>query len=171
MSAAIKKEEQSLPSELPQTRCLKRFQLVLIKPSHYDDDGYVIRWWRALIPSNSLAALYGIGRDCADQQVLGPNVAIDLEAIDETNAHIDISAIIARFRRHGTFGLVALVGVQSNQYPRALDIARPFRNAGIPVAIGGFHVSGCLAMLDGRAVDLDDCRCNLGPDDRAAPSV
>ncbi len=35
------------------------FQLVLIKPSHYDDDGYVIRWWRAMIPSNSLAAVYG----------------------------------------------------------------------------------------------------------------
>ena len=32
----------------------RRFQLVLVKPSHYDDDGYVIRWWRAMIPSNSL---------------------------------------------------------------------------------------------------------------------
>ena len=171
MSAAIKKEGQLARSDLPLPRCVKRFQLVLIKPSHYDDDGYVIRWWRAMIPSNSLAALYGIGRDCADRQVLGPDVAIDLEAIDETNTRIDISAIVARFQRHGIFGLVALVGVQSHQYPRALDIARPFRDAGIPVAIGGFHVSGCLAMLDGRAVDLDDCRCNLGPDDRAAPSV
>ena len=28
----------------------RRFQLVLIKPSHYDDDGYVIRWWRSNIP-------------------------------------------------------------------------------------------------------------------------
>jgi hypothetical protein len=37
----------------------QRFQLILLKPSHYDDDGYVIRWWRAVIPSNSLAALYG----------------------------------------------------------------------------------------------------------------
>ena len=54
--------------------------------------------------------------------------------------------------------MVALVGVQSNQYPRALDIARPFRDAGVPVVIGGFHVSGCLSMLDGRAVDLDACR-------------
>ena len=43
----------------------RRFQLVLIKPSHYDDDGYVIRWWRALIPSNSLAAVYGLALDCA----------------------------------------------------------------------------------------------------------
>ena len=136
----------------------RRFQLVLIKPSHYDDDGYVIRWWRAMIPSNSLAAVYGIAADCAERQVLGPDVAIDIEVIDETNTRVDVPALLARFRRHGNFGLVALVGVQSNQYPRALDIARPFRAAGIAVAIGGFHVSGCLSMLDGRAVDLDACR-------------
>jgi Radical SAM superfamily len=136
----------------------RRFQLVLIKPSHYDDDGYVIRWWRAMIPSNSLAAVYAIAVDCAERQVLGPDVAIDIEVIDETNTRIDVTALLARFRRHRDFGLVALVGVQSNQYPRALDIARAFKAAGIPVAIGGFHVSGCLSMLDGRAVDLDACR-------------
>src|SRR6266581_1434960 len=136
----------------------RRFQLVLIKPSHYDDDGYVIRWWRAMIPSNSLAAVYGIAADCAERQVLGPEVAIDIEVIDETNTRIDVPTLLARFRSHGNFGLVALTGVQSNQYPRALDIARPFREAGIHVAMGGFHVSGCLSMLDGRAVDLDICR-------------
>jgi hypothetical protein len=136
----------------------RRFQLVLIKPSHYDDDGYVIRWWRAMIPSNSLAAVYGIAADCAERQVLGPDVAIDIEVIDETNTRIDVPTLLARFRSHSNFGLVALTGVQSNQYPRALDIARPFRDAGIQVAMGGFHVSGCLSMLDGRAVDLDTCR-------------
>jgi Radical SAM superfamily len=136
----------------------RRFQLLLIKPSHYDDDGYVIRWWRTLIPSNSLAAVYGIALDCAERRVLGPDVAIHIEAIDETNTRVDVPARIAAFTRHGGFGLVALVGVQSNEYPRALDLARPFRAAGIPVLIGGFHVSGCLAMLDGQAVDLDECR-------------
>jgi Radical SAM superfamily len=136
----------------------RRFQLVLIKPSHYDDDGYVIRWWRAMIPSNSLAAVYGIAADCAERHVLGPDVTIDIEVIDETNTRIDVAMLLARFRRHGHFGCIALVGVQSNQYPRALDIARPFRAAGIPVAMGGFHVSGCLSMLDGRAIDLDACR-------------
>ncbi len=136
----------------------RRFQLILIKPSHYDDDGYVIRWWRALIPSNSLAAVYAIAADCAKRQVLGPDVTIDIEAIDETNTRVDVASLVARLRRHRNFGLVALVGVQTNQYPRALDIARPFRTAGISVAIGGFHVSGCLSMLDGRAVGLDACR-------------
>ncbi|THK38996.1 radical SAM protein [Ensifer sp. MPMI2T] len=136
----------------------KRFQLILIKPSHYDDDGYVIRWWRAMIPSNSLAALYGIAADCAERQVLGPDVSIDITVIDETNTRIDFPALLRTLGNHDNFGMVALVGVQSNQYPRALDIARPFREAGIPVAMGGFHVSGCLAMLDGKPVELDTCR-------------
>ncbi len=136
----------------------RRFQLVLIKPSHYDDDGYVIRWWRGIIPSNSLAAVYGIAADCAERKVLGPDVAIDIAVIDETTTRIDTAQLLARFRQHGGFGLVALVGVQSNEYPRALDVARPFRQAGVPVAMGGFHVSGCLSMLDGHAVGLDECR-------------
>ena len=111
-----------------------------------------------MIPSNSLAAVYGIAADCAERQVLGPDVAIDIAVIDETNTHIDVPALLVGLRRHRNFGLVALVGVQSNEYPRALDIARPFREAGVQVAMGGFHVSGCLSMLDGHAVDLDACR-------------
>ncbi|WP_064838245.1 MULTISPECIES: B12-binding domain-containing radical SAM protein [unclassified Rhizobium] len=136
----------------------RRFQLILIKPSHYDDDGYVIRWWRAMIPSNSLAALYGIAAECAERKVLGPDTAIDITVIDETNTRIDFAGLLAQFKRHDNFGMIALVGVQTNQYPRALDIARPFRDAGLPVSIGGFHVSGCLSMLDGKAVGLEACR-------------
>ena len=41
-------------------------------------------------------------------------------------------------------GMVMLVGVQSNQFPRALDLARPLRERGIQVGIGGFHVSGMI---------------------------
>ena len=87
----------------------KRFQLVLIKPSHYDDDGYVIRWWRAMIPSNSLAAVYGIAADCAERQVLGPDVAIDIDAIDETQyarQHPRVARTIPTSRRFGLVGAV-----------------------------------------------------------------
>jgi radical SAM superfamily enzyme YgiQ (UPF0313 family) len=142
----------------PASAAARRFQLVLIKPSHYGDDGYVIRWWRAMIPSNSLAAVFGIALDCIERDVLGPGVEIDVEAIDEFSQRIDVDKLVQDFKRRGNFGLVALVGVQSNQYPRALDLARPLRAAGIPVAIGGFHVSGCLSMLDGEAVGLGACR-------------
>ncbi len=30
----------------------RRFCLVLVKPSHYDDNGYVIQWYRSPVPSN-----------------------------------------------------------------------------------------------------------------------
>ena len=84
----------------------QRFQLVLVKPSHYDDDGYVIRWWRAIIPSNSLAAMYSIAADCAERQILGPDVAIAIEAIDETHTRVNVPKLLKRFRGHGNFGLV-----------------------------------------------------------------
>lgn len=123
------------------------FDLVMIKPSHYDEDGYPITWWRTFLPSNSLAALNGIARDCQERQVLGPDVSIHLFTHDETNNHVVPARIIRKIRRRGSRALIAFIGVQSNQFGRVMDMARPFRAAGIPVAIGGFHVSGCLSML------------------------
>jgi radical SAM superfamily enzyme YgiQ (UPF0313 family) len=52
-------------------------------------------------------------------------------------------------------GIVMLVGVQSNQFPRALDIAAPLCARAIKVCIGGFHVSGTISMLNGVDQDLD----------------
>jgi hypothetical protein len=52
------------------------FKIVLIKPSHYDEQGYVIQWRRSTIPSNSLASVYGLLAECAEARVLGPEVEI-----------------------------------------------------------------------------------------------
>jgi radical SAM superfamily enzyme YgiQ (UPF0313 family) len=123
------------------------FHLVLIKPSHYDDDGYVIQWVKSSIPSNTLAALHGLALDCDRRKVLGDDVEMRITVLDETNTRIRPDRLIEEIRAGGGFGLVGLVGVQTNQFPRGVDIARPFALAGIPVCIGGFHVSGCLAML------------------------
>ena len=135
----------------------KTFCLILVKPSHYDDDGYVIQWYRSSIPSNSLAALYGLARDCADRRVLGEDTDLEICAFDETNTEIRPERLARMIERAGS-GMVALVGVQSNQFPRALDIARPLRARGIQVGVGGFHVSGTLSMLDGKDALLDEAR-------------
>ena len=52
--------------------------------------------------------------------------------------------------------MVGLIGVQSNQYPRALDLARQFRAQGLTVVMGGFHVSGCISMLPALPADLQE---------------
>src|SRR5262245_10394822 len=135
------------------------FSLYLIKPSHYDDDGYVIQWARSSIPANTLAALNGLALDYAERQVLGEDIELRVTAWDETNTRIRTDRIIRQMRASGGRGLVALVGVQSNQFPRAVDIARPLRAAGLQVVIGGVHVSGCLAMLPEIPPELQKALC------------
>lgn len=134
----------------------KVFHVVLIKPSHYDDDGYVIQWWRSSIPSNTLAALFSLARDCAHRQVLGEDVYLRITVLDETNTRIRIHEIATMIQADGGRGVVGLAGVQSNQYPRALDIARKLRREGIDVCIGGFHVSGILATLSELTPELQE---------------
>ena len=133
----------------------RAFHVEMIKPSHYDDEGYVIQWRKASIPSNSLASLYTIVQDAADRQVLSADVTLTFDGWDECNAVISEDRITRRIARAGA-GVVFLVGVQTNQFPRALDMARAFRARGLNVAIGGFHVSGYLTMLPELSRDLQE---------------
>ena len=130
------------------------FHFVMIKPSHYDDDGYPIQWIRSAIPSNTLACLNALAEDARRRDVLGPGVEFRLHTYDETNRRVRPDRIIRTIRKSGGRALIALVGVQSNQFPRAVDLARPFLAAGLPVCAGGFHVSGCIAMLPELPDDL-----------------
>jgi radical SAM superfamily enzyme YgiQ (UPF0313 family) len=131
----------------------RRFVVELIKPSHYDDDGYVIQWAKSWVPSNSLACLYAIAQDAASQKVLGADVEIEISAYDECHTIIPVKKIARRIREAGS-GLVCLVGVQSNQFPRAMAMAEQFRALGVAVAAGGFHISGCLSMLPELPPDI-----------------
>ncbi len=134
----------------------EQFLVELIKPSHYDDDGYVIQWWRGFVPSNSLSSIYGLALDAQARQVLGEDIDITIRAHDETNTKVPVRSIIRRFARNANRGLVLIVGVQTNQFARAVDIATELRASGIKVAIGGFHVSGCIAMLPEMPPEMRD---------------
>ncbi|MFQ5588288.1 MAG: B12-binding domain-containing radical SAM protein [Nitrospiria bacterium] len=130
------------------------FRVVLIKPSHYDDDGYVIRWQLSSIPSNSLACLYAITEQVRLDKALGDDVQLIIDVYDETNQKIPVQKILKQFRAPGAKGIVCMVGVQTNQFPRAVDLCRQFMVGGMPTLIGGFHVSGCLSMLEKIPGDL-----------------
>jgi hypothetical protein len=132
--------------------------VVLIKPTHYDDDGYPIQWVRSAIPSNTLACLNGLAEDARARAVLGAGVEIRLHTYDETNRRVRPNQIIKLVRSSGGKALICLVGVQSNQFPRAVDLAQPFLAAGLPVCIGGFHVSGCIAMLPELPQDIREAQ-------------
>ena len=143
----------------------RRFQLFLIKPSHYDDDGYVIQWSvprsrRTRWPASTALRLTPRSGKC-----LGEDVAIDITAIDETNTRIerqkDRVATSAATAASEWWGSSACS--PTNFLARWTSPA-PLREAGVPVVIGGFHVSGCLAMLPEMQPDLQealDLGCSL----------
>jgi radical SAM superfamily enzyme YgiQ (UPF0313 family) len=122
-----------------------RLVVVLIRPSRYDEDGYVVRHWRGTLPSNTLSCLHGLTQDAVASGALAP-IAVEVHAFDEGVDRVDPRRLGRTLRRPGTKVLVALAGVQTNQFPRAQDLARQCRAEGFDVMIGGFHVSGSVAM-------------------------
>jgi radical SAM superfamily enzyme YgiQ (UPF0313 family) len=134
---------------MPRSDSPRRLTVVLIKPSRYDDDGYVVRHWRGVLPSNTLAALHSLTEKVASAGALGAGTEVRIAAYDETVHQVDATAVARRHRPRGPddLTLIALVAVQTNQWPRAADLAIAFRRRGLPVLIGGFHVSGILELF------------------------
>ncbi|MBI4388285.1 MAG: radical SAM protein [Candidatus Omnitrophica bacterium] len=132
----------------------EKLNLYLLKPSKYDDDGYVIRHWKGVLPSNTLACLYGLSEDVRKREVLGSGLKWHVEAIDETVQKVNIRKIIQSSKQKKAKTIVCLVGVQSNQFPRARDLALAFRQAGLDVLMGGFHVSGILSTFSNLSSEL-----------------
>src|SRR5919108_1516521 len=152
MSGQITSGRESTNDSTPKLP-FKRFRIVLIKPSKYDDDGYVIRFWKGVLPSNTLNVLHGLTEEVKSSRVFG-ELEIEIVTLDETAEKLPVRKIIRWSRRPFTKLVVGLVGVQTNQFPRAFDLARQFRAAGIDVILGGFHTSGTINMLGDQEPDI-----------------
>src|SRR5918994_7941344 len=134
---------------------VEKFRIVLIKPSKYDDEGYVIRFWKGVLPSNTLNVLHGLTEDVKQRRVFG-DLPIEVTTFDETAEKVPLKKIIRWGREANTQLLVCMVGVQTNQFPRALDMARVLRGEGIAVIIGGFYTSGTVNMLGEQEPDMQE---------------
>jgi len=134
---------------------IEKFHVVLIKPSKYDDDGYLIRFWKGVLPSNTLNVLHGLTEDIKERRVFG-KLNIEVTTFDETAEKVPVNKIIRWSKESGTRLLVCMVGVQTNQFPRAVDMSRRFRAAGITVIMGGFHTSGTINMLSDQEPEIQE---------------
>ncbi len=125
---------------------MKKFHVILIKPSRYDDDGYVVSWFRGVLVSNSMAVMNALTEQAEREKTLGPDVEIITHFYDETVRKIPVERL-AREVESGDRAIVCMVGVQTNQFTRAVDLGKEFMACGLNVMIGGFHVSGSIQML------------------------
>lgn len=127
----------------------RKLVVLLVKPTTYDDRGYPLRFRRGVLPSNSLAAMYSLTREVVGDASLDVEEA-EVHVFDDAvwNQRVsDPKTIMRTHDREDTCVVVGLVGVQTNQFPRAVHLAEQFQAAGASVVFGGFHVSGSISSL------------------------
>ncbi len=130
-------------------------RVVIVKPSKYLADGSVGRFRRGFMPNSTVPYM----------RSMTPSVAagtrVEVHTIDEY-VHIDRRYMSLLGRPQGGRALLALVGVQSHQFHRALDLAADARRRGCMVVIGGPHVMTCdTSILYGRGVSFAQAEAEL----------
>ena len=126
-----------------------RLRVVVLKPSKYGEDGFVERFRWGFMPNGTVPHL----KSMTPARV--GDVPCEVHAIDEY-VQTDLRYLSLLHTEPGTATLLALVGVQSHQLHRALDLAAYAREQGVTSAIiGGPHPMTCdTAMLQGRGVSF-----------------
>ncbi|HEX7185442.1 MAG TPA: radical SAM protein [Thermoanaerobaculia bacterium] len=124
-------------------------RVVLLKPSKYGMDGYVERFRWGFMPNSTLGYLASL----TPPDVEG--TPCEVVAIDEY-VHTDLDYLRLLERDPSRRTLLALVGVQSHQLHRALDLAALARERGVGCCvIGGPHAMTCeTSALQGRGVSF-----------------
>ena len=123
-------------------------RVVILKPSKYTADGYVERFRWGFMPNSTVPYV----RSMTPAGLGG--TPVEVHAIDEY-VHTDLGYLSLLGRPRGGRTLLALVGVQSHQFHRALDLAAYARRNGCMAVIGGPHAMTCdTSMLHGRGVSF-----------------
>ncbi|MEQ9454327.1 MAG: radical SAM protein [Phycisphaeraceae bacterium] len=130
-----------------------RLIVAYILCSSYDEDGYPRRYLRGIFPSNTLGCLTTLTESLNGSGLLAPDTDIEVRCYDDTLESPPIRQLASEADANTTV-LIGLAGVQSCQFARATDLAFQCRDLGMPVLVGGFHVSGSLAMLDRTPFEL-----------------
>ena len=123
-------------------------RVVILKPSKYRPDGYVERFRWGFMPNSTVPYMRSMTPAGLD------GTQVEVYTIDEY-VHTDLRYLSLLKQPRSGRTLLALVGVQSHQFHRALDLAAYARRNGCLAVIGGPHVMTCdTSMLQGRGVSF-----------------
>ncbi len=114
-------------------------RIVVIKPSKYDHEGFVERYHKGFMPNATIPFIASMASEIMENSF--PEVQYDLVVLDEyveTSLNNFYSAFDDRKKN-----LLLIVGVQSHQFQRALDIAAFAYNMDVLVVMGGPHPMTC----------------------------
>lgn len=133
-------------SQLLEPEPIRAIRVYFIKPSRYDENGYVSYFRWGVQPNNTLTVMSALNDTY--NKLYGAQRSVHLDTViwdevcDGVISPATIKAIKEKAREDGVELMIGIAGVQSNQYPRGRDLALQFKAEGLPVMMGGFHVSG-----------------------------
>lgn len=129
----------------------RRLVVALVHPSNYDHadlsggSSYVQTYTRGVIPCNTLRVLQSLTEEALGRPFYA---RMDTELyIFEDNIRSSQKAfrrLLKRFPSEDVLLVVGLVGVQTNQFPRALDLCRSALSCGARVVWGGPHITASI---------------------------
>ena len=127
---------------------MRPLEVILIKPSKYNPDGFVQRFWKGFMPNATGRHIMSM----TPAEASGAPVRVSW--VDEyVYRPEEFMHLLSGSSDHRT--LVALVGVQSHQFQRALDLAAFAVAHGCLAIIGGPHPMTCDTKdLQGRGVSF-----------------
>jgi len=125
----------------------RTLRIVILKPGKYAEDGYVERFRRGFMPNSTIVHLASL----TPPEVGG--VRCEVLTLDEY-VHGDLGYLDLLRGDPSRTTLLALAGVQSHQFHRALDLAALARARGVEhCVVGGPHAMTCdTTELHGRGV-------------------
>lgn len=117
-----------------------KLRVVILKPGKYAADGYVERFRWGFMPNSTLPHI----RSMTPESLNG--TAIEVHTVDEY-VHRDLQYLDLLKKEAGIRTLLTIVGVQSHQFHRALDLAAYALRNGCMAVIGGPHPMTCDTTL------------------------
>jgi hypothetical protein len=133
----------------------QQLRVVILKPSKYTPEGMVERFLWGFMPNSTVPYLRSMTPRIVN------NSSVDIHTIDEY-VHTDLGYLTLLSRPQAGQTLLALVGVQSHQFHRALDLAAYAKSNGCQAIIGGPHVMTCeTRSLQGRGVSFAQAEAEL----------
>jgi hypothetical protein len=132
-----------------------QLRVIILKPSKYLADGSVERFRWGFMPNSTVPYMRSMTPSVA------AGTSVEVHTVDEY-VHTDRRYMSLLNRPQGGRTLLALVGVQSHQFHRALDLAAYARRRGCMVVIGGPHVMTCdTSMIHGCGVSFAQAEAEL----------
>src|SRR4029450_2256573 len=111
-------------------------RVLVVKPSKYDQRGFVERFRRGFMPNTTVPYVASLTPRAVD------GLPCEVETVDEY-VQTDVDSLRRFAPGPGERTLVALVGVQSHQFHRALDLAALATSVGALAVVGGPHPMTC----------------------------